>query len=85
MVRWGFQQSDRTGFLTNGGIDKSQSNGLGRARGLRGSDSGGYNRTLRDTALQQGLRAAYRTVIEEPLPDRLMSLLQQLDGDGPTR
>ncbi|NJS14936.1 MAG: hypothetical protein HC788_10390 [Sphingopyxis sp.] len=36
-------------------------------------------------ALQQGLRAAYRTVIEEPLPDRLLALLQQLDGDGPTQ
>lgn len=43
------------------------------------------NRGIRDAALQQGLRAAYRTVIEEPLPDRLMALLQQLDGDGPTR
>jgi hypothetical protein len=43
------------------------------------------HRGIRDAALQQGLRAAYRTVIEEPLPDRLMALLQQLDGDGPTR
>jgi Anti-sigma factor NepR len=43
------------------------------------------NRGIRDAALQQGLRAAYRTVIEEPLPDRLLALLQQLDGDGPTR
>lgn len=42
-------------------------------------------RGLRDAALQQGLRAAYRTVIEEPLPDRLLNLLRQLDGDGPTR
>lgn len=41
------------------------------------------NRGLRDAALQQGLRAAYRTVIEEPLPDRLLALLKQLDGDGP--
>jgi hypothetical protein len=45
-------------------------------------DSG--NRTVRNAALQQGLRAAYRTVVEEPLPDRLLALLQQLDGDGPT-
>jgi hypothetical protein len=43
------------------------------------------HRGIRDAALQQGLRAAYRTVIEEPLPDRLMALLQQLDGDGPIR
>lgn len=43
------------------------------------------NRTIRDVALQQGLRAAYRTVVEEPLPDRLLALLQQLDGDGPKR
>lgn len=43
------------------------------------------HRGMRDAALQQGLRAAYRTVIEEPLPDRLMALLQQLDGDGPIR
>jgi Anti-sigma factor NepR len=43
------------------------------------------NRGIRDAALQQGLRAAYRTVIEEPLPDRLLALLQQLDGDGTTR
>ena len=42
------------------------------------------HRGIRDTALQQGLRAAYRTVIEEPLPDRFLNLLQQLDGDGPT-
>lgn len=55
------------------------------SRDMRGAGSGGENRVLRDTALQQGLRAAYRTVIEEPLPDRLMALLQQLDGDGPTR
>lgn len=41
------------------------------------------NRTMRNVALQQGLRAAYRTVVEEPLPDRLLALLQQLDGDGP--
>ena len=41
------------------------------------------NRGVRNAALQQGLRAAYRTVIEEPLPDRLLSLLKQLDGDGP--
>ena len=40
---------------------------------------------MRNAALQQGLRAAYRTVVEEPLPDRLLSLLQQLDGDGPKR
>ncbi|MDX2211027.1 MAG: NepR family anti-sigma factor [Sphingopyxis sp.] len=38
---------------------------------------------MRNAALQQGLRAAYRTVVEEPLPDRLLSLLQQLDGDRP--
>jgi Anti-sigma factor NepR len=43
------------------------------------------NHSVRNIALQQGLRAAYRTVIEEPLPDRLLALLQQLDGDGPTR
>lgn|GEM_PF-5234953 len=43
------------------------------------------NNTVRNVALQQGLRAAYRTVIEEPLPDRLLALLQQLDGDGPAR
>ena len=47
------------------------------------SDEGGRNRALRNAALQQGLRAAYRTVVEEPLPDRLLLLLQQLDGDGP--
>lgn len=47
------------------------------------SDGGTKNRKMRDAALQQGLRAAYRTVIEEPLPDRLLMLLQQLDGDGP--
>lgn len=41
------------------------------------------NRGVRNAALQQGLRAAYRTVVEEPLPDRLLSLLQQLDGDRP--
>ena len=40
---------------------------------------------MRNAALQQGLRAAYRTVVEEPLPDRLLSLLQQLDGEGPGR
>lgn len=43
------------------------------------------HRVIRDAALQQGLRAAYRTVIEEPLPDRLLALLQELDGDGPPR
>jgi hypothetical protein len=43
------------------------------------------NNSVRNVALQQGLRAAYRIVIEEPLPDRLLALLQQLDGDGPTR
>jgi hypothetical protein len=49
------------------------------------TEASGRNRSLRNTALQQGLRAAYRTVVEEPLPDRLLSLLQQLDGDGPKR
>jgi hypothetical protein len=49
------------------------------------ADGNGGNRTMRNVALQQGLRAAYRTVVEEPLPDRLLALLQQLDGDGPTR
>ncbi len=47
------------------------------------AEEGGRNRTMRNAALQQGLRAAYRTVVEEPLPDRLLSLLKQLDGDGP--
>lgn len=47
------------------------------------ADRDNGNRTMRKTALQQGLRAAYRTVVEEPLPDRLLALLQQLDGDGP--
>jgi hypothetical protein len=42
-------------------------------------------RSVRDAALQQGLRAAYRTVIEEPIPANLMNLLDQLGGDGPTR
>lgn len=49
------------------------------------ADSGNGNRSIRNTALQQGLRAAYRTVVEEPLPDRLLALLQQLDGDGSGR
>ena len=49
------------------------------------SDGGASNRTMRNAALQQGLRSAYRTVVEEPLPDRLLTLLQQLDGDGPKR
>lgn len=71
--------------MSNGGIDKDPSNGLGRAQARRDDQFDGRSRALRDTALQQGLRAAYRTVIEEPLPDRLMSLLQQLDGGGPTR
>jgi Anti-sigma factor NepR len=47
------------------------------------ADRDSSNRTMRNAALQQGLRAAYRTVVEEPLPDRLLALLQQLDGDGP--
>ena len=50
-----------------------------------GVEGVGCQRTMRKAALQQGLRAAYRTVIEEPLPDRLLSLLQQLDGEGPSR
>ena len=45
----------------------------------------GGHRSVRNAALQQGLRAAYRTVVEEPLPDRLLALLQQLDGEGPGR
>lgn len=49
------------------------------------ADGGSGNRSIRTTALQQGLRAAYRTVVEEPLPDRLLALLQQLDGDGSGR
>jgi Anti-sigma factor NepR len=49
------------------------------------ADKDGANRAVRNAALQQGLRAAYRTVVEEPLPDRLLALLQQLDGDGPKR
>jgi hypothetical protein len=49
------------------------------------AEGGSGNRTVRNAALQQGLRAAYRTVVEEPLPDRLLLLLQQLDGDGPKR
>ena len=55
-----------------------------RADDARGCADGG-NRTMRNVALQQGLRAAYRTVVEEPLPDRLLALLQQLDGDGSAR
>jgi hypothetical protein len=47
--------------------------------------AGRAQRSLRDAALQQGLRAAYRTVIEEPVPDRFMDLLRQLGEDGPTR
>jgi hypothetical protein len=42
-------------------------------------------RSVRDAALQQGLRAAYRTVIEEPIPGNLMNLLNQLGEDGPPR
>lgn len=57
-----------------------------KADGPRGDPRGrGGNHAVRNIALQQGLRAAYRTVIEEPLPDRLLALLQQLDGDGPTQ
>jgi hypothetical protein len=57
----------------------------GRSSADDRGDGGGGNRTVRNVALQQGLRAAYRTVVEEPLPDRLLALLQQLDGNGPTR
>lgn len=56
---------------------------VGKAAPGEKADRDSSNRTIRDTALQQGLRAAYRTVVEEPLPDRLLALLQQLDGDGP--
>lgn len=49
------------------------------------SEGGNANRPMRNAALQQGLRAAYRTVVEEPLPDRLLALLQKLDGEGPGR
>lgn len=64
-------------------IDKTAKDGVS-AHPVRPSAEREH-RGIRDTALQQGLRAAYRTVIEEPLPDRLLNLLQQLDGDGPTR
>jgi Anti-sigma factor NepR len=76
---------------TTGIFELSSSNGSGKTAtggmGAAGVSLSGAreNRGIRDAALQQGLRAAYRTVIEEPLPDRLLALLQQLDGDGTTR
>jgi hypothetical protein len=69
--------------LKSGHPDQSQTRSRAAEKDSSGHASGRDNRGLRDAALQQGLRAAYRTVIEEPLPDRLLALLKQLDGDGP--
>jgi hypothetical protein len=71
-------------------LDKDKAGARGNAAGDASPGDGGAMpgrdpRFVRDIALQQGLRAAYRTVIEEPLPDRFLSLLQQLDEGGPTR
>ncbi len=40
----------------------------------------GADRRDQSLAVDQGLRAAYRTVLEEPIPDRLLDLLGQLDA-----
>lgn len=58
---------------------------MGTARSGADAIPPANGRGMRDAALSQGLRAAYRTVIEEPLPNRFLNLLQQLDGDGPTK
>lgn len=66
--------------------NKDRNDAIGTARSGAGAIPDGHmQRGVRDAALQQGLRAAYRTVIEEPIPDRFMDLLNQLGGDGPTR
>jgi Anti-sigma factor NepR len=85
--------ADRFASRNTTGIFELDSSGNGSGKAATGSmrpagalmSGARENRGIRDAALQQGLRAAYRTVIEEPLPDRLLALLQQLDGDGPTR
>ncbi|MFN3522834.1 MAG: NepR family anti-sigma factor [Phenylobacterium sp.] len=36
----------------------------------------------RDKAIDEALREMYRAVEQRPLPDRLRSLVEQLDGEG---
>lgn len=82
-VRWSPVEARWDRLLSSGGEqDKRKAPAFGPTGAL---PAGRDHRGIRDAALQQGLRAAYRTVIEEPVPDRLLALLKGLDGDGPRR